>query len=274
MKKLAFLMFFAILFADTPRNTESFLNEKIKNFVGEKDFTLNENFLRRIFRKQGDFFRDGELDNSKILHALKDNGLLDLSLPDPQQIRVIFRSQTGVLFLLLSLKNALQSMGYSYFEVKKVTQNEGDTEIVVSLFSEYMIDPLIMMNELNNRGYIFDDVRRVDPKTWRYDVTLIDPRLQNAKNIYPNSSAEMRDVSGEYWLGVTQTGRINIIANNPKWRPKIVFFDKNLQILDILRRESSLGQITFQPALNTRFMLISDLDNPTAIRSGIKISFE
>ncbi len=268
-KKTSFLIIFSLnfCFAD-------FVEDKIRNFIGEGPYKINKNFIDKIFQNRQAFFQDGMVDNKKILENLKSNGLLNLRFDLPKEVNIIFSSHTSPIFLLRTINSVLASMGYSYFEVKKAQYDEGLTSIVFSFASEYMIDPLIVLEEMHKRGYIFNDVKKINDQAWEYDVTLVDSRLANAKNIEIGDSLELKEVSGEYWLQISEgSGNVSVIANNHEWKPKIVFFDKNLQIIDILKKQTSINTIAFNILKDIRFILISDFQNPAVLKSGIKVEF-
>ncbi|CBG39955.1 putative hypothetical periplasmic protein [Helicobacter mustelae 12198] len=255
------------LFAD-------FLLDKVQNFAGESVFQVNRNFIDRLFENREAFFRDGVLDNKKILETLKNNGLLNLKFDAPKEVSIMFSSHTSPIFLLRSVNSTLASMGYSYFEVKKAEYNEGVARIVFSFMSEYMIDPLIVIDEMNKRGYIFNNISRINMQAWEYDVNLLDSKLPNAHNVEIGDNFEIKEVSGEYWLQTPDvSGNMNIIANTTEWHPKIIFFDKNLHIIDILKKEESLNNLTFNILKEVRFILVSDNQNPIVLKNGIKVMF-
>lgn len=268
-KKISFFILFltGICWAD-------FLDDKIKNFINEDAYRVNKNFIDKIFFNRQAFFQDGVIDNKKVLETLKSNGLLNLKFNSPKEVNIIFSSKTSPIFLLRTVNSVLASMGYSYFEVKKAEYDEGRSSIIFGFTSEYMIDPLIILEEMNKRGYIFNDVQKINEQAWGYDVTLFDSRLANAKNIELGDSLDLKEVSGEYWLQISDIGgNMNIISNSAEWKPKIVFFDKNLHIVDILNKKTSINNITFNVLKDVRFILISDTRSSTILKSGIRVEF-
>lgn len=251
-----------------------FLDDKIKNFINEDTYRINKNFIDKIFFNRQAFFQDGIIDNKKILETLKSNGLLNLKFNNPKEVNIIFSSQTSPIFLLRTVNSVLASMGYSYFEVKKAEYDEGRSSIIFGFTSEYMIDPLIILEEMNKRGYIFNDVQKINDQAWGYNVTLFDSRLANARNIELGDSLDLKEVSGEYWLQISDIGgNMNIISNSAEWKPKIVFFDKNLHIVDILNKKTNINNIAFNVLKDVRFILISDTRSSTILKSGIRVEF-
>lgn len=273
MKKVfLFILVFCLGFGATGIEL---LDKRIRNFIGDDVYRVNQNFIQKIFQNPEDFYEDGFLNHKKILETLKNNGLLKLKFDSPKEVNIVFSSPTSPIFLLRTVNSVLASMGYSYFEVKKAEYDEGLSSIVFGFMSEYMIDPLIVIEEMNKRGYIFNNVYKLNAQAWQYDVTLIDSKIGNAYNIDIGDSLDLKEVGGEYWLQIPEvSGNINITTKVSDWKPKIVFFDKNLQIIDILKKESNVKSITFNVLKNIRFILISDVQNPIVIKNGIKVDFK
>lgn len=242
--------------------------------MGDNTYRVNKNFIDKIFLNRQAFFQDGVIDNKKILETLKSNGLLNLKFNSPKEVNIIFSSQTSPIFLLRTVNSVLSSMGYSYFEVKKAEYDGKIASIIFGFTGEYMIDPLIILEEMNKRGYIFNDIQKINEQAWEYDVTLLDSRLANAKNIELGDNIDLKEVSGEYWLQVSDIGgNMSITSNSAEWKPKIVFFDKNLHIIDILNKQTNINNIAFNILKDVRFILVSDMRSSTILKSGIRVEF-
>ncbi len=269
MKRLVFFLILMLaLRADS-------LDDCIRNFVGSDVYKINQNFIQRIFSSRQDFYKDRALNHKKILETLKNNGLLKLRFDAPREVSITFSSSTSPIFLLRSINGVLASMGYSYFEARKAEYDGRLSTIVFGLMSEHMIDPLIVIEEMNKRGYIFNDVKRVSSQAWQYDVELIDSRLGDAHNIDLGDDVDLKEVSGEYWLQISNvSGVMEISTRAENWRPKIIFFDKNLQIIDILKKSTRVKKLTFNVLKSARFVLVSDMQNPIAIKTGIQVVFK
>lgn len=271
IKALLLALSLSFLFADT----KGALSQKIESFIGGESFEINKNFINRIFRKSKNFISDGKIDDMKILKTLKNNGLLNLRFSAPKEINVIFKSQGRPVFLMLSLKSALQSIGYSYFQVKQINYIEGASSITIELFSEYMIDPIVLIYEMSKRGYAINNVERMAPWIWEYSVNLVSPKIQSARPIKLGQKLKLRDINGEYWLELkNETGQISIQANSKYWQPKITLMDKNLNILNVIQENKAMKNISFEVVESVYFVLISDAKNSSEIKSGIQVQLE
>lgn len=269
IKKL--LIFFAIsvwfLHADI-------LDEKVQNLIGMQSYNVNKNFIDRIFADRESFYSDGRLDIKKVVTKLKDNGLLILKFNEPGDLNITFASQTTPIFLARSVNSALSSMGYSYFAVSQAEYSKGMSKITFSFSTEHALDPSIIINELAKRGYIFLDIKRNSISNWEYDVELVNPKLANTKQLEAPQTLQTTEVSGEYWFSIKGNGNITITANNSAWRPRIVLYDKNLQIINLITQSATTKQITLTILDGVSFIMVTDVQNPAIIKNGIQIDFQ
>ncbi|PAF45043.1 hypothetical protein [Helicobacter sp. 11S02596-1] len=265
---ISIALFLSLAFADA-------LDDKIENLIGTQAYNVNKNFINRIFNNKQAFYVDGRIDIKKLVATLKDNGLLILKFSQPSELNITFVSQTTPIFLTRSINSALSSMGYSYFAVSKAEYTAGIAKITFSFATEHALEPSIMIDELNKRGYIFTDIKRNSIFDWEYDIELVDPKLANAREISPsNEVLEVREVSGEYWFSTKDSGNITITAKTPYWRPRIVLYDKDLQIINLISQTSTTKKITFSLLEGIRFIMVSDIQNPAIIKNGLEIKFE
>ncbi|PAF47025.1 hypothetical protein BKH41_08300 [Helicobacter sp. 12S02232-10] len=261
-------LFLSVFFGDG-------FDDKIQNLIGSQSYSVNKNFIDRIFRDKQSFYTDGRIDIKKLVTTLKDNGLLTLKFNEPSELHITFVSQTTPIFLTRSINSALSSMGYSYFAVSKAEYIEGMAKITFSFSTEHALDPAIIIDELAKRGYLFTDIKRNSIFDWEYDIELVEPKLANAREISPSEEVlEVREVSGEYWFSATGSGNITITAKTPYWRPRIVLYDKNLQIINLISQSTTANKITFSLLDGVRFIMVSDTQNPAIIKNGIQVKFE
>ncbi|WP_143428897.1 hypothetical protein [Helicobacter sp. 12S02634-8] len=251
------------------------LDEKIQNLIGINAYQLNKNFIERIFKDKESFYTDGRIDIQKLVTTLKDNGLLTLKFDEPSELAITFVSQTTPIFLTRSINSALSSMGYSYFVVSRAQYADNIAKITFSFATEHALDPGIIISELAKRGYLFTDIKRNSLFDWEYDIELTEPKLANAREIAPSTEPiEVTEVSGEYWFGITGSGNITITAKTPYWRPRIVLYDKNLQIINLISQNTPSSKITFSILNGIRFIMVSDIRNPAIIKNGIQVEFQ
>lgn len=268
IKKLCLCLFvFGFVWGDV-------LDDKVRNLIGDRFYSLNKNFINRLFKDKDDFYDKDVINIKKVVEILRDNGLIILKFDKPSDLNITFISQTTPIFLARSINSALSSMGYSYFAVSKAQYVEGVATITFSFSTEHALDPSIIISELNKRGYIFNDIKRKSITNWEYNLKLMEPRLANAKDIYPSDIVEVSEVSGEYWFALHDGGNMTIITKARDWRPRIVFYDKNLQIVDLITQNTPSHKVTFSLLDGVSFVMVSDIQNPANIKNGIRVEFK
>lgn len=252
------------------------IDESIENFIGKESFYTNQNFINRLFKDKQKFYTSGHnLDYYVILKTLKDNGLLELVFKRPSEVRLSFRAKTKPIFLTHTINNTLSSLGYSYFTVSKAQYSQSQSELTFLLVTEHIVDPVVMLNELKKRGLGAKSVYRVNSFDWVYELEIQDWVIMNAIRLEKAGRLELKNISGEYWFETKKAGSLKITKRNNKvdWFPRIVLFDKNLQILEIVTQESLAKSAEISITDQTAFVMVTDLNNPARLKYGITIQF-
>lgn len=252
------------------------VDESIKNFIGKESFYTNQNFINRLFKDKQKFYTsEHTLDHYAILKTLKDNGLLELVFKQPSEVRISFRAKTKPIFLTRTINNTLSSLGYSYFTVSKAQYAQNQSELTFLLVTEHIVDPVVMLNELKKRGIGASNVYRVNEFDWMYELEVQDWVIMNAVKLEKAGRLELKNISGEYWFETKQAGSLKITKKSTKigWFPRIVLFDRNLQIIEIITQESMAKSTEINITDKTAFVMVTDLNNPARLKYGITVQF-
>ncbi|PAF49301.1 hypothetical protein BKH43_07185 [Helicobacter sp. 13S00401-1] len=251
------------------------LQNIVQSFVGNPLYMQNLNFIKRIFSKEQSFFlSNGEVNFKKVLQTLKQNGLLNLRLDNPSNINLVFRTRTSPVFLTFSVSSALNALGYSYFYISDANKSDSTLETTYTLNSESMVDPILLTSELEKRGYEINSINKLSPLTWEYDITLMHPSITNAFIVDENiANVTLNRVSGRYWLAIDASG-VMTLSSDTLWRPKIIFFDKNMKIVNNITTDDLRSTYTFKMPSGISFILVSDTYEPVRLRNGIQVSFK
>ncbi len=120
MVRIAFLLFFALVVAQaTP------LGEKIESFIGEKEYKVQKNLIRILFKNESQFlYGNSKVNDMKVLEQLKKSGLLKLFYKNPQELNLSFFTKENSLIFMRVINETLSSMGYNYFLTKRALKNE------------------------------------------------------------------------------------------------------------------------------------------------------
>lgn len=263
------LIFGAFIYASA--ENLSVLDEKIINLIGKNSYERNKSFINKIFSPANSFYQNGNLDIQRIISILQNNGLLKLKFASPREFSAIFTAQASPILLLKTINQSLSYMGYSYLIPSEAVYENETSTIRISLMTEHIIDPIILLNELRKSGFVVMNITQNTQSEWEYNLALADSKIPNATFIAKGNSININEVSGLYWLEVGSLGRLEVQSvNNKTFNPKIVFFDRNLNILDIQelsrRRDFNISIIE-----NTKFIKISDRILQSNLKGGLNV---
>lgn len=252
-------------------SAESALDTKIINLIGEADYNRNKSFIAKIFTPTSNFYQSGNLDIYRVISVLQNNGLLKLKFSAPQEFSAVFVAQTTPIILLKTINQSLSTMGYSYWIPSEAVYENDTTKIRISLNTEHIIDPIILINEISKNGFVVVNINRSKQNEWEYSLSLANSKIPNSTFVAKGNNLNIYEVSGQYWLEVGGLGRLEVQSiNNKNFNPKVVFFDKNLNVLEI--QELSRGQ-KFDISIvdNTKFIKISDSVLNSNIKAGLNV---
>lgn len=256
-------------------NNQSLLQSKILNILGDNTFNRNKNFINKIFANEESFYQNGSLNIYKVISTLQSNGLLKLKFRTPQEFSVIFTAQTSPIFLLRSINKSLSYMGYSYWTTSEANYENEISRLKISLLTEHIIDPVILLNELAKHGFVSLNINRNLDTEWEYQLMLNNSKVLDSRFIAKGNSLDIIEVAGEYWLEVGSfDGRLFISTlNNKSFNPRIIFFDNNLNILEV-QNLSPRNSINIKILENTKFIQIKDSISSSYLKNGINVKFK
>lgn len=253
------------LFADA-------FDDKLRNLMGEQAYQNNANFIHRIFANKNNFYTSGRLDIAKIVYALKSNGLLSSRFGQPSEVRLSLQARTSPVLLTKIGNNILSSIGYSYFVISRAEFNGGLSSIEFSFNTEHSPDMGVILDELGKRGFSCLDIKRTSAQRWEYMLEVNEPRLPNTRFLAKSTPLKLREASGEYWLSVNTSGELIIEpTDQPKWNPRVVLYDKNLSIVDMVSNSGSSSSLKLTVPQSVRFVMITDYDTPESLKDGISV---
>ena len=277
---LAVCLSFAGLSADempspiSPSDKTTALQTSLLNVLGSYSYNRNRIFINKLFADGDSFYQNGALDIPKILQTLQDNGLLRLRFAKPEALEITLSAQTTPIFLLRAVSKAMSLMGYAYWTPSETTFADDTTTLKITLQTEHIIDPIALLNELGKSGFVALNIVRHSDTRWDYALGLYNPKMPDAKPIAKGNAIVSSEVSGEYWLtlgspiGILEIGTMN----GKRFSAQVVFFDKNLNLLEILDFERA-NLVKADISANARFVLIKDRDNAANLKGGISVIF-
>lgn len=241
--------------------------------LGVEDYRINQKFIQRLFSNQ-EYFLDGkgQPDLYKISKTLKQNGLLKLTFAKPMELEIAFVIKDDPQAFVGVLYDVLDAMGYYYFLVKQSLLDEKQFKFVLSMNTEYAIDPALLQEKLREYGYRVQSIERASVSQWNYQVALIGLKYPKAVMLIPDELSHKANLKGEYWYSIENGKELAVkSSNNIAWYPKIIFYDKELNVLEIINSSTLMRQIQKKIPRNTKFIKITDTYLPITIKNGLDV---
>jgi len=263
-------LFSALILVASLYAEESIL-ERVSALMEPKDLKTHKNLIDIVFKDQSKFLHNGRLDSVKVASTLKENGLLNLFFGEPTKIYLDFKTGGNALFFTKLINDALRSLGYYRYLDLKASSNEESFERSIMVNSEYAPDPVLLSKVLEKIGCTIVNISREDKAHWKYEIDISNAKL-DVQSINGSEKLKLRQSRNDYWLRLNSIKKIrlrSIQGNN--WYPYVTFYDKNLHLLQIYKKDERTKKITFALPKDTVYIKISDLYQLANLRKGLNI---
>lgn len=263
---ISFFLFFCLLFGDT-------VDEKIKSFIGEKEYLGSQKIINILLGDKKQYYLDDKtVDVVKLLKVLKKNGFMRLDLKSVNKVNITFTTQSNPLLFLKILNSTLNSMGFNFYVTKKALKIGKSFSWTIQMNSEYLVDPVVLSNELKKYGCSITDIVKKSKTDWRYFITSLNAKLLS-KEVNSEVSYKLKKPIKRYWLTLLDKPGTIYIKSYPlnKWHPFIVFFDSSLDILRVYTDGEVAKNLQLDVPDNSKYIMIDDKYTISNIRSGLKI---
>jgi len=255
MKKLIFLLSFNLLFAF---NTIL----KIENLMGEDNYKKYEKLIYTIFPGMN-------YDIKTIISTLENNGLLPLFFNKAKVINTKFTFiNSNPILAQKILNNSLTNLGYYYFYPINIEKSDNSYSVVLEMKSEHFIDPLSFINEISSRGCKVNDVSR-DKEEFIYDIDCNNGFIKEVKEL-EDKNKKFINSKGIYWFKNSNFKKILIKTSALDfYHPSIWFYDENLNLLKVYRRNKVQRKILLKIPDSTKYIKITYMYTPENFKRGI-----
>ncbi len=251
MKKLLILLISIFLYADN--------SAFIKNLIGKDKFQTYYELIKPILN---------ENNITSTVKYLQDNGLIELFFDKPTTIHptFIFKNNNPILETKILYKT-LNYMGYYYFYPTHISKKE-TYSITLEMKSTHYIDPLLFINTISQNGCNVVDISK--SKNYTYKIDCENAYLNTIKVVDKN--VKILNAKGIYFINPNGYKKIKISTSKfDKWYPYIVFFDKNLNILNIISKHIHQKNIILNIPSECKYIKISDTFTKENFKRGIQI---
>ncbi|MCH5322479.1 MAG: hypothetical protein J1E31_02720 [Helicobacter sp.] len=249
---------------------------KVMSLLGGQDYKANQKFIQRLFSNTKAYLnKEGEPDLYKISQTLKSNGLLQLSFSSPKELEISFSIEGDPAIFMNALYDSLQAMGYYYFIAKQSLLEDSQYKFILSMNTEYAIDPVLLQEKLRDYGYEIVNIERQALTQWVYDIKEKNFQYPKAILLKNNNKSENANLNGEYWYQITQGSSLEIASKlGELWYPKVIFFDSKLKVIEVSSYEKPTKQISLRIPKTTSYIKISDVFLPASIKNGIAVTLK
>ena len=267
VKKIVFVLLLAVY----SLHAASFYKE-IENIVGKNTYIANKKIIKTLFKQQNQFYTKGHLDYAKVLNVLKNNHLLNVKISRSTAINLSFatRQRHPVAFIKL-IKSTLNELGYSRIDIQKVIQDGSGFMYKVVVYSDSAPDPIMIVDSFAKKNASVVKIKRYSISSWRYFVDLSHLDLVY-KNLPYKKKIRLPKPLEPYWIDVSNV-KVLVInsANTNRWHPKIVFYDRFLNIVNNISKDIKSYNIRLEVPRNASYMKVSDLYTLDNINRGLTI---
>jgi len=250
MKKILIVFIFTVsVFANNIQT--------VKNLIGEEKFNTYYELLKPVLN---------ETSLIKTLEYLQNNGLLDIFFNKPKLIHPSFVFiNNNPVFNTKTLYSTLNSLGYYYFYPVKISKN-GNYTITLEMKSTHYIDPLLFSKTIEQSGCKVISINKNE--NYSYTIDCENEHINTLKVI--DKKIKLLNAKGIYWINPNSYNKIMIYSSKlDNWYPYIVFFDKNLNILNIIAKENSKRTVYLNIPAECAYIKISDIYSKENFKRGI-----
>ncbi|GAX87768.1 conserved hypothetical protein [Lebetimonas natsushimae] len=236
-----------------------FANNYVINLIGKQEY---ENYAPLLKF-------DNNLTLKESVKKLENLGLINLFFDKPQIINTefVFENNNPILEAKILYKT-LNLMGYYYFYPSKLIYQNNKYTVDIEMKTNHYINPLILINTIENYGCRVVNIIKKDKYYYFIDA-------QNAKLPAIKLNKEEKkyiNAKGEYWVTPNGFKKMSIVSSKlDNWYPYIVFYDKNLNILNIIAYKKVCRFLSLNIPEYTVYIKIKDNFSKINFKRGILI---
>jgi len=260
MVKLFLALLLSLSFVHAQEQENDVLFQKIKTFVSPSVFKKDRAYLEIIFSPPSDYYiEDGRVNSVKVIKTLKENGILNLFFKTPRELNISFKTTGTPLFFIKIMSDTLRNIGYYRYVTKESNLDNKQFTWKISLTSEYATDPVVLSKELEKNSCSILDVIRTSPTDWTYVIDMQNAKL-NTKILYVDEEVKLKRSLYAYWIDVSNIKKLKITSSyRNSWYPYIAYYDEDLKLLRVIKRDKRRTTITLNMKENTHYLKISDI---------------
>jgi hypothetical protein len=117
------------------------VDEKVVNILGYESYESQQGIINEITANKKNYFLNNTISYNKLIKHLKMQSLLEFTVPEQSEIKVLFHIKNGDKKGFKILKNVLSNIGYSYYFTDYITKDNNEISWQIRFVSDYTFDP-------------------------------------------------------------------------------------------------------------------------------------
>lgn len=250
------------------------IEDKVKNIIGVRDYNINSKLIHFLYKNENKFIINNDIKYYKLFNSLKKNGLLNLKLKQPQDITITYQINNNFMMGYYILNNIMHSLGYNYYLTQEFNKKNNILKWKIIFKAEYMMDSVFFLKELKKKSCKILDISNVGFNNWVYKIDCKEISLNETLKIDINERVKFQKPLRPYFLKIENNGEVLEVKSNKlnHWFPSIVFFDKDLNILKVIKKNIQYRKVKIIIPINSKYIRITDLYNLINIKRGLTIT--
>ncbi len=251
------------------------LDMKVKDLLGNSDYNTHKNLINHIFSNEANFYTNNQIDYTKIIQELSNNGVLKLNLPSTQNISITFNVNKYPKKSSKNLGDILRALGQHNFIVQEEIVVNNNLKWTIQVKTAAAISPLRLSQELQSINCRIVDIKREGDYNWNYSIDTSDSSVYRAEDLINNKELSLKKPLKPYMIKVSNAKVITIKSLSGNiWYPNVVFYDEALNIIGIYEENSLHKSLRLEVPNNTKYIKIDDLYTLANMKQGINITKE
>ena len=251
----------------------SSFDNKIINIIGQNEYIENKGLIDHLFSNEGEYYNNGSLNYVSVMQKLKDNGLLSMGYNKPQDISITFNISHDPIKSLKIISDSLKALGYYHYFTKHLLYDENhNLTWTINLKTEAAIDPLMLSKELSKHNCQFVDIRKEGYTKWVYTINTSNSIISQAVLVAVGEKVVFRKPLKPYFVKIENAKSIDILSKpGNQWFPQVVFYDKHLNIINIVKEDNKHNKLQLEIPEETRYIKIEDIYTLSNIKRGLGV---
>ncbi len=248
------------------------LQGELKNILGKNSYQAKKKFLKILFKDERSFYLSSQINIHKVLNTLNQNNLLQLNYKSTKDLHISFATeQNSPLIFMKMLQNSLNTLGYSAISTEKVMKDSSGFLWKIKLKTSKAIDPFQLANELDKQNCNITKLKRYSGTNWRYNINIKNIDIVPKKTPF-NQKITLKKPLNPYWIDIQRAKSLIVKSSKANsWHPYIVFYDKDLKILNNISKEIKSYNESLNIPRDAKYVKISDVYTLENLKRGLSI---